>query len=116
MTKYHENHPIPLTEATYFILLSLSREPKHGYAITKDVEALSGGRVRFSTGTLYGAIKRLLADEWIRRIEGDGQPHPNRARKVYELTDKGRTVLEAEYTRLSELVRVTAARAIESNV
>ena len=50
----------PLTEATYFIMLSLSREPRHGYAIMKDVQSLSEDRVILSTGTLYGALKRLL--------------------------------------------------------
>jgi DNA-binding PadR family transcriptional regulator len=51
---------IPLTESTYFILLSLSSKPKHGYAIMKDVWILSNDRIILSTGTLYGALKRLL--------------------------------------------------------
>ena len=66
---------LPLREPTFFILLSLSPGPKHGYAILKEVEALSDGRVRLSTGTLYGAIKRLLDDDWIRRVD---DPLPNR--------------------------------------
>lgn len=45
---------------TFFILLSISNKAKHGYAIMKDVEHLSSGRVKLSTGTLYGAISRLL--------------------------------------------------------
>ena len=59
----------PLTESTYFILLSLSPEPKHGYAIMKEVQELSEGRVVLSTGTLYGALKRLLDEGWIIRLE-----------------------------------------------
>jgi DNA-binding PadR family transcriptional regulator len=58
---------LPLTEATFFILLSIAQRPKHGYAILKDVESLSGGRIKFSTGTLYGAISRLLEQEWVDR-------------------------------------------------
>jgi DNA-binding PadR family transcriptional regulator len=58
----------PLTEATFFILLSLSPAPKHGYAIMKEVKALSNGRIVFSTGTLYGALRRLLEQGWIRRV------------------------------------------------
>lgn len=59
----------PLSEATFLILASLGSGPKHGYAIMKAVDELSRGRVQLSTGTLYGAIKRLLADGWIQRVE-----------------------------------------------
>jgi DNA-binding PadR family transcriptional regulator len=63
---------LPLTETTFFILLSLASEPKHGYAIMKEVETLSRGNVRLRTGTLYGAIKRLLRgaglNGWGRRM------------------------------------------------
>ena len=51
---------LPLTETTFFIMLSLASKPKHGYAIMKEVETLSRGNVQLRTGTLYGAIKRLL--------------------------------------------------------
>ncbi len=105
---------IPLTEATFFILLSLAPEPKHGYAIMKEVRALSDGRVILSTGTLYGAIKRLLDWGWIVRQEeitqdkADGHGS-SRERKVYALTDDGRRVLKAEVMRLRKLVRVAQA-------
>jgi DNA-binding PadR family transcriptional regulator len=95
---------LPLREPTFFILLSLSPGPKHGYAILKEVEALSEGRVQLSTGTLYGAIKRLLDDGWIRRVD---DPLPNdtqRQRKAYALTGPGRRVLNAEVERLHRLV------------
>ena len=51
------------------ILLSLAGQPRHGYSILKDVEQMSDGRVVLSTGTLYGALRRLLEDDWIERIE-----------------------------------------------
>jgi DNA-binding PadR family transcriptional regulator len=95
---------LPLTEVTFFILLSLASKPKHGYAIMKDVEDLSAGRLGLSTGTLYGALKRLLDQEWITRIE---DPQPNgteRERKAYRLTRLGRRILEAEVVRLDSLV------------
>ena len=97
---------LPLREPTFFILLSLSPGPKHGYAILKSVENLSDGRLTLSTGTLYGAIKRLLDRGWIRRVD---DPLPNgtdRERKAYDLTELGRIVLNAELTRLEELVSV----------
>ncbi len=102
--------PFPLTEATYFILLSLAEQPKHGYAIMKDIQDLSSGRIIFSTGTLYGAIKRLLQANWICRSELINQPYPNRERKAYALTDTGRRVLEAEYQRLSHLLQISHSR------
>ena len=86
---------LPLREPTFFILLSLSPGPKHGYAILKEVETLSEGRLKLSTGTLYGAIKRLLDRDWIHRVD---DPLPNsteRERKAYILTEQGRRVLNA---------------------
>ena len=50
---------LPLREPTFFILLSISTEKKHGYAILQEVEALSNGKVKLSNGTLYGALTRL---------------------------------------------------------
>lgn len=104
---------LPLREPTFFILLSLSPGPKHGYAILKEVENLSEGRVLLSTGTLYGAIKRLLDDGWIRRVD---DPLPNgteRERKAYALTEQGRRVLNAEVERLQKLVSVAQIQAAE---
>jgi len=97
----------PLREATYFILLSLYQKPKHGYAIMKDVESMSEERIRFSTGTLYGAIKRLLRDGWIRRVEELIQKNSNRERKSYALTDLGQKVFNNEYYRLQTLLNLT---------
>lgn len=103
---------LPLTEATYFILLSISPRSKHGYAIMKDVEQLSQGRVVLSTGTLYGAIKRLLDLGWIERTD-DPKPNNNkRGRKVYTLTDVGTRVLKAEVTRLNDLVIAAQMRSV----
>jgi DNA-binding PadR family transcriptional regulator len=52
------SNELPLTESTFLIMLSISSDPRHGYAIIKEVESMSDGRVKLSTGTLYGAIKR----------------------------------------------------------
>lgn len=104
----------PLTEATFFILLSLSPSPKHGYAIMKEVKELSNGRIKFSTGTLYGAIKRLLEQGWIKRV---ADPEPNlteRERKAYMLTDKGSKVIGAEVERLKSLIKTAQEHIPES--
>jgi len=104
----------PLTEATFFILLSLSPAPKHGYAILKEVKVLSHGRIVFSTGTLYGAIRRLLEQGWIKRVS-DPEPNPtDRDRKAYALTDRGRKALNAEIERLRSLLTTAEGRATEN--
>ena len=104
----------PLTEATFFILLSLAPEPKHGYAIMKEVKSLSNRRIAFSTGTLYGALRRLLEQGWIKRVT-DPMPNPtDRERKAYALTDKGRKVVNAEMERLRSLLNTAEQRTSES--
>jgi DNA-binding PadR family transcriptional regulator len=102
---------LPLTEVTYFILLSISPGRKHGYAILKDVDNLSQGRVILSTGTLYGAIKRLLDSGWIVRTEDPKPDNGNRERKVYTLTNLGARVLEAEVRRLKDLIAAAQMRS-----
>ncbi len=101
-----ENH-LPLTEASYFILLSLAQGPAHGYAILKSVQDLSEGRITLSAGTLYGALKRLLEDGWIERLESD-EPTGGRERKLYRLSGLGSSILAAETRRLQALVRAAA--------
>lgn len=101
---------IPLTEPTYFILLSLSPNPKHGYAIMKDVQEISENRVVLSTGTLYGALKRLLDQGWIIRLE---EKNASRDRKVYKLTEHGQRVLKDEITRLQNLLIAAERRELE---
>ncbi len=103
------SHLLPLREPTFFILLSLAEGEKHGYAIIKDVAALSNGKVNLSTGTLYEALARLLEQKLIERIEApdDATPaaiHPGRPRKSYRLTPKGGQVVQAEMARLQALV------------
>ena len=83
---------LPLTEPVLLILLSLAGQPRHGYSILKDVEQMSDGRVVLSTGTLYGALRRLLDEEWIERIEEEDS---SRGRQAYRLTARGRRNLQA---------------------
>ena len=104
---------LPLTETTYYILLSLAPQAKHGYAIMKDVRRSSQERVVLSTGTLYGALKRLLELEWILRSNEPENNHSARIRKTYSLSETGRSVLYAEISRLEQLLR--AARHASVN-
>jgi len=73
------------------------------------VESLSGGRVQLSTGTLYGALQRLLGDGWIQRVEERETP---RDRRTYKLTSRGRRNLQMEIERMRHLTRVSALRTV----
>jgi DNA-binding PadR family transcriptional regulator len=104
---------LPLTESTFLILLSLAAHPKHGYAIAKDIQALSDGRVILSASTLYTTLKRLLDDGLIERSGEDAElDESGRPRKTYILTDLGRRMLAAETARLHSLVTVAKLRGV----
>ena len=108
------NSYLPLTESTFYILLSLAPGRKHGYAIMKDVKELSGERVNLSTSTLYTAVGRLLDQELIERLSDNEQDSgPGLPRKSYVLTELGRRVLEAESVRLQVMVREASLRLRE---
>ena len=97
---------LPLPSATLHILVALGPGEKHGYAIMRDVEELSDGRVRMGPGTLYGSVKRMLADGLIE--ETPSRPDPaldDQRRRYYRLTGLGERVCAAELQRLEALVR-----------
>jgi DNA-binding PadR family transcriptional regulator len=102
---------LPLTETSFFILLSLVT-PKHGYAIIKEVNQLSEGRVSLAAGTLYTALRRMLENGWIERIEDHHMERINEGheRKLYQLTGFGQAVLALETERLKTLVNLASNR------
>lgn len=102
---------LPLTPAVFHILLALTDGEKHGYAIMREVEETTGGRMLIGPGTLYGAIKRLLRAGLIAEV--DERPDPvldDSRRRYYALTELGRRVLAAEVERLENLVKVARRR------
>ncbi len=92
------NENIALTEAVYYILLSLYK-PNHGYGIMQNVMILSKNRVILAAGTLYGAINTLLAKRWIILFNDDDTSR----KKEYIITETGKEVMERELKRLKEL-------------
>jgi len=88
-----------LTEAVYYILLSLTK-PLHGYGIIQNAEKLSGGRVKLAAGTLYGAINSLIEKGWIEALPEDKSSR----KKEYVITQAGREILSKEIERLRELL------------
>jgi DNA-binding PadR family transcriptional regulator len=97
----------PLSEPVLLILMSLASKPRHGYALMKDIEILSDGRVRLSTGTLYGALRRMLEEFWIERFE---QEDTSREKQAYRLTEAGHRQLLAEVARMRQLTHAAAGR------
>lgn len=97
MQKSHNKDFLPLSEATYFIMLALLT-PKHGYSVMQMVEEVSQGSVVIGPGTLYGAFSNLEKEKLIEMVREEGR------RKVYQLTPKGREVLLAQRDRLKMMV------------
>jgi DNA-binding PadR family transcriptional regulator len=103
----------PLSPATFHVLLALAGEDLHGYAILKEVERRTTGQVGLSTGTLYGILKRLLADGLIVERRGrPAAPGDDERRRYYRLTPRGREVAGAEAERLDRLVTEARARRL----
>jgi DNA-binding PadR family transcriptional regulator len=90
---------LPLTEATYYIMLSLSN-PLHGYGIMQKVEEMTKGSVKLGPGTLYGAINKLLKEDIIREVE---DPSGDSRRKCYILTSLGVAIVKGEHNRVTLL-------------
>ena len=88
-----------LTEAVYYILLSLTK-PLHGYGIMQNVEQISNGRVKLAAGTLYGAINTLLEKGWIIALSEE----KGSRKKEYLITEQGKEILRSEIDRLKELI------------
>jgi DNA-binding PadR family transcriptional regulator len=97
----------PLTEPVLLVLLSLAEQPRHGYSILKDVEQISDGRVVLSTGTLYGALQRLLEKRWIEQFD---EEESSRDRRAYRLTSRGQAVLRQEIERMRHLTKLARLR------
>ena len=96
---------IPLTPVVFHILLALANGERHGYEIMKIVKRDSNDSIKIGNGTLYGSLKRMLADELIEDV-GDRTDESETRRRYYKLTDLGRQLLNAEIQRYNHTVRV----------
>ena len=105
---------LPLSNLSFHLLLSLGGGPSHGYALGKEIELRSDGRLRPTTGSLYQALRRLTDDGLIEpapevvRISTDGR------RQYFRLAALGRSVVRAEAARLHDLIRLAAERDLYS--
>jgi DNA-binding PadR family transcriptional regulator len=102
-----------MTELSLHVLLALVDGPAHGYAIGKDIEERSGGRLDPATGSLYQAIKRLTDDELIRPVAPPASERDPR-RKYFVLTSAGRRAAGLEIRRLEQIVRFGRRHGLHS--
>ena len=102
----------PLSPAMHHILLALLEGDLHGYAIMQAVEALSDGAMRMGPGTLYGTLKRLLAQTLVEETEERPvAADDDERRRYYRLTPSGREAVRAETARMSRLVKFASKHA-----
>jgi DNA-binding PadR family transcriptional regulator len=103
---------LPLPSATFHILLALSGEERHGYAIIQDVAARTDGELRLSAGTLYRSIARMVEQELISEVAKRRTAADDERRRYYRITAFGTAVARAEMRRLTQLVRLARARGL----
>ena len=104
---------LPLTPAMFHILLALADKERHGYHIMREVDERTSGSVKLGPGTLYGSIKRMMADGLIEELEERPDPElDDERRRYYRLTDFGFRVASAEAQRLEQMVRSARAKKL----
>jgi DNA-binding PadR family transcriptional regulator len=103
----------PLPAAAFQIMLALSDGDLHGYAIMREVEEQTGGRLRLGPGTLYGSIQALLEGKLIEEVDRSEDTEERRERRrYYRLTAAGRKLTRSEAEKMADLLRVARARKI----
>jgi|SRR5688572_6792320 DNA-binding PadR family transcriptional regulator len=101
---------LPLQPATFRILMALSDEDRHGYAIIQEIAEQTNGAIRLSAGTLYRSLQRMLGQDLIEETEDRPAPEDDdERRRYYRITKFGKEVARAEARRLQELVRLARA-------
>ncbi len=104
---------LPLPAATFHILLAVADEDRHGYAIIRDIETRTGGKLRMSPGTLYRSVQRMVEQGLI--IETDERPDPefdDERRRYYRITALGKQAAKAEAARMASLLEQARAMGL----
>jgi DNA-binding PadR family transcriptional regulator len=103
----------PLPSAAFNILLALADEDLHGYAIMRQVEQQTCGRVRLGPGTLYGSLRTLLEASLIRELQGSpGSEDSSERRRYYHLTSDGLKLVRSEVEALAQTLRIAQAKRL----
>jgi DNA-binding PadR family transcriptional regulator len=107
---------LPLSEPVFQIMLAVAGPPRHGYAIMREVEERTDGRVRLGPGTLYGAIKRLRDQGVLEEVEDQAEGAADERRRLYGLTPFGREVARREAERLDETLQAARRKDLLPNM
>jgi DNA-binding PadR family transcriptional regulator len=103
--------PAPLSPAVFHILLSLAEGERHGYALKREIALRTGGKLKLGPGVLYGSLDKMLEQGLIAESEDRPDAHlDDERRRYYRITPHGRKVAQADAARMSELVRLAAAK------
>jgi len=109
--RFDVNQFVPLPHVHLEILLCLAEGERHGYALKREISRRTQGRIKLGPGSLYGAIRKLSADDLIEESEHRPASHlDDERRRYYCLTAKGQAVLKAEAARLRELLELAETR------
>jgi DNA-binding PadR family transcriptional regulator len=103
---------LPLTEPEFHILLALAECQRHGYGIIVAVEEATAGEVRLRTGTVYGAVRRMVDEGLIQDVDAPADVPNEERRRYYRLTSFGRAVARAEAHRIDELTQLARDRGL----
>ena len=94
-------------------MLALAGEDLHGYAIMRQVEQQTCGRVRLGPGTLYGSLRTLLEASLIEELDGSSElEDSSERRRYYRLTSAGLKLVRSEVEALAQTLRVARAKRI----
>src|SRR5688572_25546337 len=99
-----------VSDLAFHVLLALGNGPSHGYAIGRDVEEQSEGRLDPTTGALYQVLKRLTDEVLVASTKAPRDVDPRR--RYFALTNRGRLAVSAEARRLEALVRAARKRKL----
>lgn len=105
----------PLTSSVFYILLALADGDRHGLGIADEVEARTNGSVLLGPGTLYNAIKKMLASGLITDAERPKQELDDPRRRYYRITQRGRNALRDEAARLEVVVQAIHDKSVLSD-
>lgn len=98
---------VPMTESGFYILYCL-QSPQHGYGISRQVKRMSGGSVVISAGTMYGTLSKMEKDGLIRFYSEEEK------RKLYQITDLGREILDIEIRRIERLYKNSKGEDVDA--
>ena len=102
----------PLTSSSFYILLALADEQRHGLGIAAEVESRTDREIQMGPGTLYNAVKKLLEQKFIADVASRRDDDPRR--RYYRITRAGRLALEAEARKLDRVLQAAREKEVLS--